>query len=151
MANIRTADRKAKRPLAFRRKRGASLAEMMIAIVVLAVVLISMLGMFVIARTAIYTKEDETAYALALRYMEQLEEMEFAELLPMLKDNDRNNWSDQKYATRAILLEDKENENKYLAKVRVEVTWSSAGPCEKTVEMERVISAFGYKNVGETR
>jgi hypothetical protein len=45
----------------------------MVAIFVLMIVLISMFSMFLISRTAIYNKEDETANAIALRYMEEME------------------------------------------------------------------------------
>ena len=133
------------RPLAFRRKRGASLVEMLIAILVLGVVLISMLGMFVISRTAVVSKEDETAAVLALRYLEELEEADFSNFTTGFL----RTWTDQNYKTTASLIESESDE--YRAKVKVVVSWQGAARGEREVERERVISANGFKNVGEVR
>ena len=128
----------------FRRRRGSSLVEMLIAIVVLAVVLISMLGMFVISRTAIYTKDDETANALALRYLEELEEEDFSSFDP---DDFPKTWIDQKFTTTATVIG--ADTDKYRVKLKAEVKWRASAGGEKKLELERLISAVGYKNVGE--
>ena len=134
-----------RKPLAFRRRPGASLVEMLIAIIVLGVVLISMVGMFVISRTAIFSKEDETAVTLALRYLEDLEERDFEEFAPgsgffPITQND------QKYTITASVTE----YDSFRARINVEIKWrASIG--EKTVELDRIVSSVGYKNVGERR
>ena len=132
-----------RRPFAFRRRSGASLVEMLIAIVVLGMVLISMVGMFVIARTAVFTKEDETAVVLALRYLEELEEEDFSVLTASTGFERR----EQNYHITATVLDFDE----FHARVMVEIKWRGATQGEKTVDMERVISAVGYRNVGEMR
>ena len=136
------------RPFPFRRKRGASLVEMLIAIIVLAVVLISMLGMFVISRTAVFSKEDETAVALALRYMEDLEGLDFPDFETWQQSPQRlSNPTNPKYEITATYVESESDA--YRAKIRVEVKWRGAALGERIVEFERVVSAVGYKNVGE--
>ena len=142
MENIGITDEQQGRPFLFRRRRGSSLVEMLIAIIVLAVVLISMLGMFVISRTAIHTKDDETANAFALRYLEELEELDFTGFDP---DDFPKTWTDQKFTTTATVVD---NDN-YRVRIRAEVKWPGAVGGEKTLELDRVISAVGYKNVGE--
>ena len=152
IADGKASDTKAKQPRgprSLRRRPGASLAEMLIAIVVLAVVLISMLGMFLISRTAIYSKEDETANALALRYMEQLEEWNF-EQFPAGPNRDITTSLDHAGASlRYDVTATSTKENPYFANVTVTVSWNSTMAGRKTVEMERFISAAGYKNVGD--
>ena len=152
-ANGKTVDIKAKqprRPIGFRRKRGASMVEMLIAIVVLGVVIISMLSIFVISRTAIYSKEDETAHALALRYLEELEEQQFEDfvvgpinLSAMLNRIDESAGTQYDVAARVTYKDD------YHASIMVEVSWSGVMASQKKIDMERFISAAGYKNVGE--
>ena len=131
------------RPLAFRRRRGASLAEMLIAIVVLAVVLISMLGMFVISRTAVVSKDDETGLILALRYLEDLEQWDFPDYATELPKE----WNDQKYKITATYIQNESDD--FRAKIRVVVTWRGAAPGKRSVELDRIISSVGYRNVGQ--
>ena len=147
IADGKASDTKAKQPRgprSLRRRPGASLVEMLIAIVVLAVVLISMLGMFLISRTAIHSKEDETANALALRYMEQLEEQDFDALNGPITNLLAQTGDSSKYTVTAT-----STKNDYFANVKVTVSWNSAMAGRKTVELERFISAAGYKNVGD--
>ena len=128
-----------------RGRRGSSLVEMLIAILVLGVVLISMVGMFAISRSAIYTKEDETAYALALRYMEELEKEDFAILTA--DGGFSRTWPDPKFTIRAEVT----GSDEFLANVAIEVAWTGAAMGRKTLTMERVISAVGHRNVGEKK
>ncbi|MCL2683625.1 MAG: hypothetical protein FWE55_00125 [Synergistaceae bacterium] len=134
-----------RRPFVFRGKKGSSLAEMLIAILVLGVVLISMLGMFVISRTAIFTKEDETAYALALRYLEEMEARDYSTFVTGVRIPLSAAPGDTRYDVTAEVT----SMDNYAANVTVEVTWSGAALGQKTLKMERVISAIGYRNVGE--
>ena len=130
------------RPSLFWRRRGSSLVEMLIALIVLAVVLISMLGMFVISRTAIHTKDDETANAFALRYLEEIEEADFSDFDP---SDFPKTWNDQKFTTTATVVDN----DSYRVRIRAEVRWPGSVGGERRLELERVISAVGYKNVGE--
>jgi hypothetical protein len=137
---IETPEREAGFERAGRKSRGSSLVEMLVAIFVLGIVLISMVGMFVISRAAIYNKEDETANAIALRYMEELEGRPFGDF--SLTFSESRNFG--KYGAKAsVPLCDE-----YSATMRVEVEWDSIAFGGKKVEMERVISAGGYHNTG---
>ena len=138
-----------KMPIAFRRRRGASLVEMLIAIIVLAVVLISMVGMFVISRTAIFSNEDETAVTMALRYLEELEDRDFEDFSnsAMFPRDSHNENPNQRFR----IITTVEQVNDYYAEVKVEVRWSGATRGVNSVELSRVISAVGFKNVGEMR
>jgi hypothetical protein len=116
---------------------------MIIALFVLAVVLISMVGMFLISHSAIYTKEDETANALALRFLEQCEAVPFAELksgtFPALNPPTKYN----------VLPQTLPGGDDYAITLRVTVTWKAANSGTRNLSLERVISAGGHKNVGE--
>jgi type II secretory pathway pseudopilin PulG len=132
-------------------RRGSSLIEMVIAIVVLGAVLISMLGMFLISRTAVHSKEDETANSLALRCIERIETKDFAELStpgPLDISAITGNFPTTQYTATANVL----SADNYSALVNVEVEWKGAGPSKmvggRKVTLTRVISAGGHKNVG---
>jgi Tfp pilus assembly protein PilV len=125
------------------RAKGSSLVEMLIAIIVLGMVLISMVGMFLISRTAIYNKEDETANALALRYLEELEVKPFSTLNAAFSET-RTPPFNAKYVAQARVV----NANNYSATVEVTVKWDAAALGNRELKLERVISAGGHKNVG---
>jgi hypothetical protein len=123
---------------------------MLVALVVLGVVLISMVGMFLISRAAIYTKEDETANAIALRYLEECESLPFA----ALADEDftaTETFANGKYTAEAetTAVDPDDSGGAYSATITVTVTWQAAGSGERSISLERVISAGGHKNVGE--
>jgi hypothetical protein len=118
---------------------------MLVAIFVLGMVLISMLGMFLISRTAIYNKEDETANGIALRYVEELEAWPFADLTALTED-DPDEREFGKYEARAYVLD---GSTSYMARLRVEVSWQAAVMGTKSLSLERTISAGGHRNVGE--
>jgi Tfp pilus assembly protein PilV len=124
---------------------GSSIVEMVIAIVVLGVVLISMVGMFLISRSAIYSKEDETANSLALRCLEEVESMDFSTLTSGASFTLLPNQN--KYVATATVT----SSDQYMAIVEVEMKWDSALSSGKTLTLERVISAGGHKNVGELK
>jgi Tfp pilus assembly protein PilW len=130
-----------------RARHGSSLVEMLIAIVVLGFVLISMVGMFFISRSAIYSKEDETANSLALRYLEKLESTTFSEFLDGTSFPKHEEFQNKKYKAAATV----KSADQYMALVEVEIKWDSALSSGKTLTLERVISAGGHKNVGELK
>jgi hypothetical protein len=117
---------------------------MLIAIFVLGMVLISMVGMFLISRTAIYNKEDETANALALRYLEELEVRPFSTFTGTWTET-RNGAFNTRYNAKAEVIDIDD----YSATVAVTVTWDAAALGKGELKLERVISAGGHKNVGE--
>jgi Tfp pilus assembly protein PilW len=127
--------------------KGSSLVEMLIAIMVLGVVLISMVGMFLISRTAIYNKEDETANALALRYLEELEVKPYSTFTassPPFSLGSLNASNDKFAASAAVVSADQ-----YSATVAVTINWEAAALGTRNLKLERIISAGGHKNVGE--
>jgi hypothetical protein len=129
----------------FRARRGSSLVEMLTAVIVLVFVLMAMGSMFLLSQTAVYSKEDATATAIALRFMEEQEERQFSDfenpgLFPV-----SGNFSNKYKATASVVSHDN-----FHATVRVSVEWGSiAGRGQKKVNLERVISAGGHRNVGE--
>ncbi|MDR1137118.1 MAG: hypothetical protein LBK91_02235 [Synergistaceae bacterium] len=129
-----------------KKAKGSSIIEMLVAIFVLGVVLISMVGMFLISRTAIYNKEDETANAIALRYLEELEARPFDDFESSSSGYDfPENKQFGKFDATATILD----KTAYLASVRVEIDWQAAAMGRRTLTLERTISAGGHKNVGE--
>jgi len=135
---------KKRKQLAGRAKQASSLVEMLIAIFVLAVVIMSMVGMFFISQTAIYNKEDETANALALRYLEELEVRPFASLTSGYTETRTPRFS-PKYDASALVVD----RDAYSATVSVTVKWDAATLGSRNITLERVISATGHQNVGE--
>jgi len=136
-----------KRGIMSRRHDGSSMVEMLVALIVLAVVLISMVGMFLISRTAIYTKEDETANALALKYLERCEELDYSVIKAAAPPGTGyitplDYPTSGKYQVTANAI----SADTYSATVEVTVTWSNGN---RPVVLQRVISAGGHKNVGE--
>jgi hypothetical protein len=136
----------------FSKKKGSSLVEMLMAIVVLGMVLISMVGMFLISRTAVFNKEDETANALALRFIEDIEGWPFEEFYadtpPFVLSSDQ--FSNKYNVTATVMGLDKSAAGKvYSAKVTVTVSWEAAALGSRSLELERVISSGGHKNVGQ--
>ncbi|MDR1132690.1 MAG: prepilin-type N-terminal cleavage/methylation domain-containing protein [Synergistaceae bacterium] len=137
-----------RRPSFTRKKaKGSSIIEMLVAIFVLGIVLISMVGMFLISRTAIYNKEDETANAIALRYLEEEEARPFTDFAAF-PTHPASYGSKQfgKFDARAYVMGAPTD---YMAKVRVDVAWQGAAMGARTLTLERTISAGGHKNVGE--
>jgi hypothetical protein len=103
-----------------------------------------MAGMFIISRAAIYNKEDETANALALRYLEELEVRPFADFEEDWEETE-NGVFNTRYNAKAEVV----SRDDYSATVAVTVTWDAAAFGSKNLRLERVISAGGHKNVGE--
>jgi Tfp pilus assembly protein PilV len=133
-----------------RAMRGSSLVEMLIAIFVLAIVLISMIGMFLISRTAVSSKEGETANALALRLLEETESRPYSDFLVTATPPEFEllNLNEKPYKATVYVT----SADKYSAIVRVKVEWSGAARGLNKIgnaELTRVISAGGRKNVGE--
>jgi len=126
-----------------RANKGSSLVEMLIAILVLGVVLISMVGMFLISRTAIYNKEDETANALALRYLEEQEVRPFTDFTPTLTES-LGSVNNKYNASMNVVSVDQ-----YMATIAVTINWEAAALGTRNLKLERIISAGGHKNVGE--
>jgi Tfp pilus assembly protein PilW len=138
-----------KKRLPRRASAGSSLVEMLIAILVLGVVLISMVGMFLISRTAIYNKEDETANALALRYLEEVEVRPYSDFTAETPPFDLHggSWASPpgNYRATAKVL----SADNYSAQVEVSIKWEGAALGAKNLALVRFISAGGHKNVGE--
>jgi Tfp pilus assembly protein PilV len=123
---------------------GSSMVEMLVAIVVLMFVLMAMGSMLLLSRTALYTKEDETAKSIALRYIEELEAMPFDDFADAALFADPVKFSNKYDATVSVVSKDD-----YSATIRVSVRWSPASGGAKNVNLERIISAGGHKNVGK--
>jgi hypothetical protein len=121
---------------------------MVIALCVLAVVLLTMMGMFLISRTALFAKEDETAYALALLCLERYETIPFADI----DDTHINNLGDLGIDTQGYTVQARvTNQTVYMKEVEVTVSWESAigRPQSVPVTLTRQLSAAGHKNVGD--
>jgi hypothetical protein len=132
-------------PVPFRARRGSSLVEMLAAIIVLMFVLMAMGSMFLLSRTAMYSKEDETANEIALRFLEEQEGKPFS-TFDNLGAVTSTGFGGNKYTATASVV----SRDSFSATVRVEVEWGAAvGGKRKTVTLERVISAGGHRNVGE--
>jgi Tfp pilus assembly protein PilV len=120
---------------------------MLIAIMVLVVVLMSMLGMVMISRTSMFSKEDMTASAVARRILEECETAPFATIADT---GYAMNYTVGKYDAHVTVTSlDQAGAKVYAATLRVEVTWDAPGTGRGNVALERVISAGGHKNVGE--
>jgi hypothetical protein len=132
-----------KRGAYFGARRGSSLAEMLIAIVVLAVVLISMFGMFLISSSSVKGKDDETANSLALRYLEEVEAYDFNGFVTGEKCGD--DIVSGKYKISSLVR----RKDDYSATVDVTVTWPSNIGGQASLTLERVISSGGHLNVGQ--
>jgi Tfp pilus assembly protein PilV len=130
------------RSFARKKSKGSSVVEMLVAIFVLVMVLISMFGMFLISRTSMYNKEDETANTIALRYMEELEARPFSVFNTSFSDTRDFG----QFSARASVVG---TPNDYMAQVRVEVEWEAAAMGNRSVTVERIISAGGSRNVGD--
>jgi hypothetical protein len=115
---------------------------MVVAIFVLLMVLISMFSMFMISRAAIYNKDDENANTIALRYIEELEGRPFSDFNASFSDTRDFG----KFHAKASVVG---TPTSYMAQVRVEIEWEAAVMGTRTLALERIISASGYKNVGE--
>jgi hypothetical protein len=100
-----------------------------------------MFGMFLISKTAIYNKDDETANAIALRYLEELEGRPFAGFHSSF--NETRDFG--KFKAKASVIGDV---TPYMATVRVEVKWEAAAMGAKRLSFERIISVSGSQNVG---
>ncbi|MDR1508742.1 MAG: hypothetical protein LBS53_03815 [Synergistaceae bacterium] len=132
-------------PVMFRARRGSSLVEMLTAVVILVFVLMAMGSMFLLSQTAAYSKEDATATAIALRFMEEQEGRPFDEFADADLFPDTASFSNKYNATASVVSRDN-----FSARVRVSVEWGSVmSGGRKNVSLERVISAGGHRNVGE--
>jgi Tfp pilus assembly protein PilV len=120
---------------------------MLIAIIVLVVVLMSMLGMVLMSRTSMFSKEDMTASAVARRILEECETEPFSTIADTGYVRDYTVGKYNAHVTVTSL--DQAGAKVYAAKVMVELTWDAPGTGRGNVALERVISAGGHKNVGE--
>jgi Tfp pilus assembly protein PilV len=136
-----------RRGLTRKKSKGSSLVEMMVAIFVLIMVLLSMFSMFMISRTAIYNKEDETANTIALRYIEELEGRSFDEFKDATAFNSdpANTKNFGKYNVKASVVG---TPTEFIATIRVEIKWEAAVMGKKSLVLERNISASGSLNTG---
>ncbi|MDR0649442.1 MAG: hypothetical protein LBF92_08930 [Synergistaceae bacterium] len=133
-----------------KRRRGASLAEMVVALYVLAIVLLGMMAGIVITQGTLVYKERERATEIALRTLERYEAMPFASLptsdVP-LKEGlydvtvKRPVFNDSLSAASADLAD--------FADIEVEVEWNKGVFGTRRITMSRQVSASGWQSVGE--
>ena len=133
-----------------KRRSGASLSEMIVALYVLGIVLLGMMAGILITQGTILYKERARATDIALRTLENLEALPFLVL--------SNDYYDDKELTKEgiyTITVARTNFNKSAdiadsADIRVSVTWGGGVlGGERTVQMNREVSASGSQNIGE--
>lgn len=129
-----------------RKRRGASLVEMVLAILVLAVVLLGLLGGIAIARGSLLVKERETARQIALTVLEDLESVPYDDIDDRIGELDGERVGDFVVRFHNRVPGDKGLE--YSVIVTVDILLGSTGGT-KSVTMGREVSASAWRNVGE--
>lgn len=132
-----------------RKKRyGASLVEMILAIFVLTVVLLGLLGGITIARANLMAKERETAQQVALAVLEALEFVPYNDIKTQSADIfDEKEFGGFVIDVHAAVPVD-EPKNRDAMIVSVDVWLNSSGGAER-VTLAREVSASAWKNAGD--
>jgi Tfp pilus assembly protein PilV len=127
-----------------KRRSGASLAEMVVALYVLGIVLLGMMAGILITHGTIAYKERERAVEIALQTLESQEALPFGEL------SGDTRTSGIYTITLANPEFNKSAASADSAVIKVTVTWGGGilGG-ERAIEMEREVSASGWQSVGE--
>jgi Tfp pilus assembly protein PilX len=140
-------------------KKGVSLVEMVIAIFILAIVIMSiMMAMIISTRNTAALRDDENAYQFALEVLEDCERIQITSddtvYRTAVAGKSRNRNADPRNSMKAVAgavvsptldLEDRP----ISAEVTVDVTWNSALGGTKRISMTREVSVSGWQNVGD--
>jgi Tfp pilus assembly protein PilV len=130
----------------WKRRRGASLAEMVVALYVLGIVLLGMMAGIVITQGTMLYKERERATEIALRTLESQEALPFRVL-----SGDERTINEGIYTitiaepvfNKAIVA------SADSADIRVTVEWDRGVLGGRSIQMNREVSASGWQSVGE--
>lgn len=127
------------------KRRGSSLVEVLIAVIVLVFVLLGMLAAVVIAKGEVYYKEFEEANQVAIRILEIFEATPYENIVSKANEIDGTTL---RGFTINVDLESTGLGDEYSRKVKVEVSPKDS-MIRKSVVMEREVSVNGWQNVGE--
>jgi hypothetical protein len=142
-------------------RKGSSLAEMIIAILILSFVVISiMMAMIVSTNNTVAYKDEENARQLALEVLEDCERVPFDGIAGVDYRTSIQNLSKSRNseAGNPIRAEasavvsgtlDTHSTLPISADVTVNVTWNSAIGGRKTISMRREVSVSAWQNVGD--
>jgi Tfp pilus assembly protein PilV len=128
-----------------KRKRGTSLVEMIIAVVVLGIVLLGMMAGIIIAQGGLVFKEREAAVEVALRRLEDLESVPFSSLSSAAAAGPG---IVGKYTVNVVTVPSPVKSKDISADVRVTVSWGGVVGATKSIMMNREVSASAWQNVG---
>ena len=149
-----------------KRKKGTSLVEMLIAVMVLSVVILSvMMSIVLMTRNTGVQKDEEKARQFAIEVMEECEGVLFAQNRPFDENEYKNRISglsrsrggangDAFKATSSVIQLGAvpsilPNHPPISADIRVVVEWRSALRENNKIEIEREVSVSGWQNVGD--
>jgi Tfp pilus assembly protein PilV len=131
-----------------KRRSGASLAEMVVALYVLGVVLLGMMAGILITQGTMLYKERERATEIALRKLESLEALPFKALSDDITSLDYEGI--YTITTFPVEFNKLPATSADSADIRVAVSWGGgvlAG--ERRIDMKREVSSSGWQSVGE--
>ena len=129
-----------------KRRRGASLAEMVVALYVLAIVLLGMMAGIVITQGTLVYKERERATEIALRTLERYEAMPFASLPTAMVESKEGVYdiifAKPVFNKPSVVSADSVG-------ISVTVEWNKGVFGTRSITMDRQVSASGWQSVGE--
>lgn len=128
------------------RSKGASLAEVLIAVFVLVFVILGMLAAVVIAKGVVHHKELEDANHIASHILETFEAMPYEDIVRQAREIDGS--TVRGFVVRVEVNPRVISGDDYSSLVKVEVA-PSDGMTNKTVAMSREVSAHAWQNAGE--
>lgn len=137
MAGLTSIGRK---PLLCRRRPGASLVEVLISMIIVAVVLLGIISAVFIARVSIVTKEEETARQICLNVLEDMERIKLVDLPSAVVASPQGT-----YVVEKTVSPNPVSADAVVAEVTVTVRWGTEG---KSVSMSREVSSSGNQNIG---
>jgi Tfp pilus assembly protein PilX len=136
-----------------------SLAEVLVAVIILTLVILSiMMTMIVATRNTMVMKDDENAHQFALEVLEDCERVRFNADPSVYqtdiesKSRNRNTDSGSPMRARAAARVSKAHDIKgrpVSAEVTIDVSWNTALGMMKTISMTREVSVSGWQNVGD--
>lgn len=122
------------------RRKGSSLIEMLIAIVVTATVLLGLLAAMVIFRSTITSKEEAGARQVALNAIETLELCKLTDITAKAITTPQGIYTVTKNVIPAVISADTPSVD-----VTVTVTWDNGN---RSIALKREVSSSGWQNVG---
>lgn len=127
-----------------RKRRGTSLAEMIVSILVLGVVLLGVMAGITISQGSMTSRERENAMELGLRILEDYE------ATPL--DSIRAKVTPAKFGIFDVASEihpTTYDPAQISADIRLEISWGASVGGKRTIQMSREVSASASQNIGE--